>query len=394
MKWESAVFNKNKLEHIPSKWLHLHYFEALNILFRYENSLRIFVYAVLKNEYFNDWKKCSFPTNNESNSISISAIASKRINQSQNYGYLGYEVKCPIMHLTSGELIEIITSNAYWPKFSQYFKGSKEIIKNKFLEIGTVRNSLAHFRPIKTDDIELIKQNTLHTLNSVEECLENLLHQSTKVPTNTDDNWYKTISTLGNDYLKINLLYSSDEKWVNINLIFKTVVLEKKPPLSSIYTYQVIRINTPNIINEFPAIQNYVTFVSEYQDYPSLNKQYDLVTTKNIKLVFKKDIIEKHYEKISEGLKSLLIQISQEGELLSNDILARGKILDIVNVTAYTDDDSKWEYHFNKLKNPWKTDDPDEYWGDLYYFGYNIVSDANKYPWMPSDISDYDDFLF
>ncbi len=216
MEWKSAQ-GKDGLIKIPERWLHLHYYEALNILFRFENSLRVFVYAILKNEKFNDWKTCTFQIA-EGNQQSISSIASKRISQAQTFGYLGYEVKCPIMHLTSGELVELLTSNAYWDLFKDYFRGSREIIKNKLLEIGSIRNSLAHFRPIKSDDVELIKQNSRHTLISIEECLRNLFNQQQRVPTNTEEDWYKNINVLGTDHIITNPFYSQDEKWVNIQL--------------------------------------------------------------------------------------------------------------------------------------------------------------------------------
>lgn len=78
------------------------------------------------------------------------------------FGYLGFDITAPLMHLTSGELVELIVGNAYWPKFHHSFKGNKEIIKNKLLEIGNIRNSLAHFRPIRPDDIGLVKKYSAH----------------------------------------------------------------------------------------------------------------------------------------------------------------------------------------------------------------------------------------
>ena len=104
MNWLSATKKEDSSFVIPERWLHIHYYEALNILFRYENALRVLVYSVLKNEYFDEWMKCSFGERQ-----SILSIAKKRINQAQSFGYLGYEVSCPIMHLTSGELVESST---------------------------------------------------------------------------------------------------------------------------------------------------------------------------------------------------------------------------------------------------------------------------------------------
>ncbi|OBU22867.1 hypothetical protein AYY22_07830 [Photobacterium kishitanii] len=48
MDWKKAEVTENESLVIPKRWLHLHYYEALNILFRFENSLRVFVYVILK----------------------------------------------------------------------------------------------------------------------------------------------------------------------------------------------------------------------------------------------------------------------------------------------------------------------------------------------------------
>ena len=240
MNWLSAEKKDDGSFVIPKRWLYIHYYEALNILFRYENALRVLVYSVLKNEYFDEWMKCSLGKGE-----SISSIAKKRISQAQSFGYLGYEVSCPIMHLTSGELFEIITSNAYWCLFKPYFKGSKEIIKTKFLEINTVRNSLAHFRPIKKDDINLLQQNTKHTLMGVEEYLIEAITCNNIVPTNTDDDWYKSIKPVGADPTEINIFQSRNGEWIRVQLAYSPAVLEKSSGSQRYIWFRLTSIKTP-----------------------------------------------------------------------------------------------------------------------------------------------------
>ncbi|WP_261927118.1 Swt1 family HEPN domain-containing protein, partial [Vibrio aestuarianus] len=118
------------------------------VLFRFENSLRVFVYTVLKDQLKDKWQETAV-----SNGC-IKSETKKRIKQSEEYGYLGHDTTCPMLFLNSGELIEIIVSDAYWKYFAKYFKSSKSIVITKLQEIGTVRNSLAHFRPLKEDDVE------------------------------------------------------------------------------------------------------------------------------------------------------------------------------------------------------------------------------------------------
>jgi hypothetical protein len=209
MDWKQSKNTENNIYELPGHWLKIEYFDALNILFRVENSLRMFVYIILKNEFKEKWKDLSV-TSDDDETSSIGAIAKRRLNQDKNYAYLGYVITSPLLHLTSGELIRIITSDSYWKLFKEYFPGSREIIKNKLDEIGNVRNSLAHFRPIKKGDIELVKQNSVHTLSIIEKGLTDFILCSDIVPTNTDEDWYKELITLGVEEVTLSFKQSKD----------------------------------------------------------------------------------------------------------------------------------------------------------------------------------------
>jgi hypothetical protein len=142
MDWQSATTKDDGTVSIPSRWLHLHYYEALNILFRMENALRVFVYIVLKNRFKNKWAETALQVSDEEQST-IAVAAAKRMAQAKGFGYLGYEITSPLMYLNSGELSRLVTSDSYWEIFKPFFRGKREIIKNKLDEIGTVRNALA-----------------------------------------------------------------------------------------------------------------------------------------------------------------------------------------------------------------------------------------------------------
>jgi len=186
MKWESINKKEDNTVDLPDTWLFTHYFEALNTLFRVENSLRVFLFAVLKTTFEEKWLDINV-TSDDAKEATISKIAKQRKAQAKTFGYLGYKTPCPLMYMTSGELIRIITSDSYWKHFNMYFLGSKEIIKNKLEEIGSVRNALAHFRPIKQDDVDLIKQNARHVLSNIEVCLVDMMSCANTVPTNTSE---------------------------------------------------------------------------------------------------------------------------------------------------------------------------------------------------------------
>jgi len=215
MDWKSATTKDDGTISIPDRWLYLHYYEALNILFRMENGLRVFVYVVLKNKFKQRWSETALQTADDEQST-IAATAAKRLAQAKGFGYLGYEISSPLMYLNSGELTRIITSDTYWELFKPFFRGKKEIIKTKLDEIGTVRNTLAHFRPLKQDDIELIKQNVKHAFVGIEQCLNEMTDTHRVVPTNTDEEWYKNLASLGSSRCTVRLFQNSSEKWLRV----------------------------------------------------------------------------------------------------------------------------------------------------------------------------------
>jgi hypothetical protein len=144
MDWLKVEFKEEGKIKVPSNWLFLHYYEALSILFKVENALRVLVYIVLKNKAGLKWTETSISSDDDSQTT-IGALAKKRISQIQNYGYLGYQIGSPLMHLTSGELVRILISVPYWPLFKKYFKASKEVVTLKLEEIGTIKKFISTF---------------------------------------------------------------------------------------------------------------------------------------------------------------------------------------------------------------------------------------------------------
>jgi len=95
----------------------------------------------------------------------------------------------------------------------------------------------------------VVKQNSRHTLLGVEEYLTNVFIQSLRVPTNTNEDWYKSISTLGTNQIKTTPYYSANEAWVNVKLTFKTPILSKDTYTNNFFSFQLIKM-TPQEISE------------------------------------------------------------------------------------------------------------------------------------------------
>lgn len=215
MDWQQPESRDDGLVKIPGTWLHTHYYEALNVLFRIENSLRTFVFIVLKDTKKLQWAELSMRTEDE-NDTTIASIAKRRLSQDMAFGYLGYPIASPLMHLTSGELIRIILSDTYWPMFAKHFPAQKGVVQTKLEEIGNVRNALAHFRPITPDDVQVVKQNANQVLAGVEELLVSVVACSDNVPTNAKHSWYKNLKMLSGPYMQLEFHQSVDAKWVRL----------------------------------------------------------------------------------------------------------------------------------------------------------------------------------
>lgn len=392
MEWKKAI-KKDEYQtfKIPDRWLKLHYYEALNILFRIENALRVFVYSTLKNEFHEKWAELNIMSD-DSEEGTIASIAKKRLSQAQNYGYLGYSIKCPIMSLTSGELIRLIISDSYWKYFKKYFLGSKDIIKNKLNEFGAIRNSLAHFRPIKEDDVEVIKQNAKHALMSIEKCLTQMVNVNNVIPTNLTNDWYKQLSTLGSELCHLRFFQCKDEQWIKIQINFQCSVLKVLRHSKSYRVYRAINLISSAILKEYQGLSNLLTYLSENVPYSVLNEEESPVITKELSFVFSRDILHENYKIVKDDIENLLLHISTETELIKEDNLARGKILDVALATASLREservNSYWSVDLDKFKCPVKEDDPPEYWGEVEFYIDDFVAGINKYPWMPEGISE------
>lgn len=370
----------------------IEYFEALNILFRVENSLRMFVYIILKNEFNEKWRNLSV-TSDDDETSTIGAIAKKRLTQDKNYAYLGFVITSPLLHLTSGELIRIITSDSYWKHFKQYFPGSREIIKNKLDEIGNVRNSLAHFRPLKKGDIELVKQNSIHTLSIIEKTIKDFVSCSDIVPNNTDEEWYKELITLGIEEVKLSFKQSKNEEWINILLSFKPPILTTKDDWLG-YSIRTVNLRTDNLLINYPDLSKFIISASESKPHSYTKNPENVEIIKEIRLIFSRSCLIKNYSQIKTEIEKILLKITKEIALIKEDNLARGKLIEVVSCRFEKHENDYHSLKADQFINELNEKTPVEFWGTLTYASKDFITDTDRYPWMPIDISEDKDLPF
>lgn len=379
---------------IPGKWLFPHYYEALNALFRIENALRMLVYVVLKNDKREKWMDICL-TSDESGETTIGALARKRIAQHQTFGYLGFPIESPMMHLTSGELVRLITSDAHWPIFKEYFRASRQVVTLKLQEIGDVRNSLAHFRPLTEDDVEAVRQNAKQVLHTVEESLGAMVGCVERVPTNTTDPWYQELRSVGTDLCGFDFNQSSDEKWVRITLRFTAKTVSQKPQEPRGWVeYLLLSVDTPEILAFDKELRRLTIYLTERIPYLSMPKDFQASFGKRLEFMFSRATLSSEFKTIQASLKSLVAEIDTEAELMVGDNLAKGRLVYLARVTGNQNLGESghrwWRFNTASLERPVQNNHPSEYWGSLSLPSDNLISDAEQFPWMPTPISSSD----
>jgi hypothetical protein len=292
--------------------------------------------------------------------------------------------------MTTGELINLITSDSYWKYFNAYFPGSKEIIRNKLEEISAVRNALAHFRPIKKNDLDLIKQNARHTLSVIEAHLVDLMSCADIVPTNTIEQWYQELRILGSDNVSLSFFQSEDEKWVRIVFKYNCPILHTQG-YKKYFQYRVLNLITPAILQVFPELCSLLIFLYEQVEYPTVTEE-NMLFNKSISMVFNRSIIKSEYSTIKDQLERVLLMISEETGLLQEDNLARGKLVQAVDASASlvtrADKSTYWQIKYDNLSCKVSENDPPEYWGQMSYIDADYITSTSEYPWMPVEVSE------
>ncbi len=394
MQWQKAIKqNDNNQFTIPENWLYIHYYEALNALFRFENILRLFVYVILKKEHKEEWGNISLETE-DGGPTTINAVAKKRKTVDDCYGYIGYNVYSPMLYLTSGELIRIIMSDAYWKHFNKYFPGSKEVIKNKFDEIGNIRNDLAHFRPFSVDDVEVVKQNVKHIMSKIEGYLYNLLNINIRVPSNYEEVWFKEIRQISNDYCSLFVFQNEENEYINLKIVYKIPIVRKIKTYGKNINIEIINYSSISLINKYKSLIEKTVYITESVPYTGDIKDIDDSLKKAINFIFPRSTLASTHTDILKYLNEVISTLKSETEMLLEDNTARGELIYLKTISCSYEINERKEIKYSidneQIKSSVKNA-PIEFWGiNLYIWNKDIISDLNEFPWMPVAVSNVD----
>ncbi len=390
MDWKKKKVSESDSVVVPDNWIYIHYYEALSTLFRIENALRVFVYMILKKELGSKWSDLAL-SSDDSSDTTISALAKRRASQASSFGYLGFEINSPIMHLTSGELVRILTSKPYWKYFNKYFKASKEVVTLKLTEIGNIRNSLAHFRPITEGDVDVVKQNANQMLPEVESTLIDAIRCADRVPSNTEAKWFQRLRSIGTEICPLSFSQSSDREWIQVNLAFRLPQISRRPSNPTTYlNFKALKLNSAAAILKFADLYDNCIYVSE--GVRTRVESHELKTAKRLSITFAQDTLAENFETIGAAISKLIEEVQHEVDLIGEDHLARGELIETVDISAsrHQAQGYYWEVCQARLESPRVVSDPVEYWGDFSAYGKDFISDTCRFPWMAVNISEDD----
>jgi hypothetical protein len=233
-------------------------------------------------------------------------------------------------------------------------------------------------------------------LIGIEECLSEITRTHNVVPTNTEDEWYADIVSLGTELCQLQMYQSNNEKWIRIEISFKAKILDRQKYTDTFIGYQVAKLVSQAIITQYENIRKYVSYVSEYVPYTSMPEDFSPNFMKNVSFIFSKDVLESSKDDIQKDIKDLILQIENEVELVEKDNLAKGKLIETIRSYADYKENSEnpsWIIDTSQLSCPFCEEDPAEYWADIGLYHSDFISGSNKYPWMPSAISKQEGFF-
>jgi hypothetical protein len=207
------------------------------------------------------------------------------------------------------------------------------------------------------------------------------------------DDWYRSLSILGVSNVTAITFCSADDSWINVQLVFETPILAKRKFGDGSNWYTLPKLNSSNILLQFPDLRKLVTYLSESLTDPRLSVDCDLTISKHLNFVFSKTVLVREYKAIAEQFSQVLQLIAEECELIGQDNLAKGRIIETTHASAQMlkvdNSEGRWQFNVAALSQPYESVHPDEYWGQGDYSG-NPVSGLQRYPWMPEDISEGD----
>ena len=368
---------------VPGEWLPMHYFEAMNCLFRIENALRLLVFIVLKSHFGEKWTGVALSTE-DAQSTSIGAIARKRVANDQKFAYLNEPLTCPLMYLTAGELVGLILSDSYWKLFKRYFPGASSVMQVKLQEIACIRNALAHFRPVTPEQVSILRKNGTQILKKFQLEFDELVFE--KASATKFRSWRLSLPVHGSSKpisIRCSQKISKSGQWVFLKIVSDAQVLKNDTGEETCHI-RLKSLDMDKLLRAFPNVRHKCVIARERASAPAWDGDSELPPiTKVMHLVF---------PNISPGKQEHVSKLALlPPELRSSPALDLAEPIDlfsthIVTATEFKHDQrpSWWNIHAFEMIERVNPSEFHENWTSLSGIGDDdeSLSTIAKYPWM------------
>lgn len=388
MDWKKAKHLKHNNYNIPINWMHIHYFEAYNILFRLENTLRLLVYIVLKSEFENNWLHEKVVKDRNNNFQSINSVVKFKIKNVEDFEYIGYNIKNPIMYLSLGELVNIIKGSKISDIFASFFLGDIKNVTLKLDEIKNIRNELAHFRPIREEDVGIIKSISEQVFKKIQNYISNLTISQEHIPSNLSAKWYTSLCSINKYCDHISFSKSRNEDWIKIFIMLRVPVIINHSQEKYLSVNTLIP-KTKMLLSELSKLQKITVRVSDNMDKHIVIHENRDYAIKRILFIVNAKKLKKRYVSISAELKKVLMKIDTENREILKNPDSRGTIVDSIHsFYEYTKAEHILKTDNDEIHTRYDLDDPLEMWGKNSVLFSDFITDTDWFPWMKINIGE------
>src|SRR5690606_16621763 len=161
------------------------------------------------------------------------------------------------------------------------------------------------------------------------------------------------------------------------------------------YFFTTVNLKTDSILVDYPKIAKHTICVTEITPSAYTKTPEEKSFVKQIRFTFSRASLEKNYSEIKTDLENILLSISKEIALIKDDNLARGRLIEVVKCRFEMQVDKEY-YKFDGevFETEFDEESPVEYWGSFNHSSKNFITDTEKYPWMPVEISEDNELPF
>jgi len=369
---------------IPLFYLPIIYFDIFNLLFKLENSLRIFVYYVLRCSFKQGWGNTQISDTDES---TLTKLFKQRRSEHDKYGYLNLGSNNPMLYLTLNELFSIITKESFRQYFGKYISGSLNVWDQKFGEIKAIRNNLTHFRKVGQKDLERIKM----TVEDLDESLLAVFRELFDVeafkkydisrPEGLLAAWDFLLGRANNSILSLETSRLDSVVKLSIETKTKVVAINQYSPVELFIDY--FTIDLTRLYTFLSGILPHVIYFTHDAQIGPLKDKHDRFSGEmslfEICLFFDINEFQKNYAGLFSIIKDMLDQIESDCSTLDKNLGNRLKILSPFCCNLRED----W-HHVTEPTNVPKERCIED-WSGLSFGGDSLI-DFRSFPWIEETI--------